>query len=118
MNHTAKNDVSTSLFFLLFRVLFLFRWAFSGLLKDGAGGQKDPLPKICHIYPVMMKLDIVIPYPKKIQKTYKSSDMLLSSAGISVFQLFLYQEILYGDNNKSLIKFFKVLFPSVLVVFV
>ena len=33
----------------------------------------------------MMKLDIVIPYPKKIQKTYKSSDMLVSSADLFFF---------------------------------
>ena len=31
-----------------------------------------PLPKICPIYPTMMKLDKVIPYLKKFLKTYKS----------------------------------------------
>ena len=35
------------------------------------GGQKDPLPKICHTYPTMMKLGI---YLKKIEKIYKSRD--------------------------------------------
>ena len=30
-----------------------------------------PLPKICHTYPEVMKLGTVIPYLKKIQKTYK-----------------------------------------------
>ena len=33
-----------------------------------------PLPKICHTYPTMMKLDTVIPYLKKIQKIYESRD--------------------------------------------
>ena len=39
----------------------------------GGGGQKGPLPKICHIYPTMMKLlYTVIPNPKKIQNIYPS----------------------------------------------
>ena len=43
-----------------------FRWAFPGLLKDW--GQKvAALHKICHIYPIMMKLGRVIRYLKKIQ---------------------------------------------------
>ena len=33
-----------------------------------------PLPTICYTYPTMMKLDTVIPYPKKIQKIYESRD--------------------------------------------
>ena len=37
----------------------------------GERGKKAPLPKICHTYPIMMKLGIVIPYLKKIQKTNK-----------------------------------------------
>ena len=37
-------------------------WVFSGLLTDEERG------------PIMMKLDIVIPYQKKIQKVYKSRD--------------------------------------------
>ena len=41
---------------------------------DGAGGKKTSLPKICYKYPTMMKLGTVIPYLKKIQKTYKSRD--------------------------------------------
>ena len=57
---------------------------FRGCSRMG-GGQKGPHRKICHMYPVMMKLDIVTPYPKKIQKTYKSSDMLLSSADLFFF---------------------------------
>ena len=38
------------------------------------GTKKVPLPKICLTYPTMMTLDTVIPYPKKIQKIYKSRD--------------------------------------------
>ena len=37
---------------------------------EGRGGL-GLLPKICHTYPTMMKLDAVIPYPKKIQKIYE-----------------------------------------------
>ena len=35
-------------------------------------GKRGPLPKICHIYPAMMKLGVVIPCLKKIQKRYES----------------------------------------------
>ena len=44
---------------------------FSGLLTDW-GDNKGPLPKICLTYPTVMAL--VMPYPKKIQKKYKSLD--------------------------------------------
>ena len=47
------------------------------LAAHGSGGEQKgppPLPKICHIYPIMMKLGTVIPYPKKIQKIYESRD--------------------------------------------
>ena len=40
----------------------------------GWGAKKAPLPKICYTYPTMMKLGTVIPYLKKMQKIYKSSD--------------------------------------------
>ena len=40
-------------------------------------GKKGPLPRVCHTYPTMMKLDTVIPCPKKIQKIYESRDTLL-----------------------------------------
>ena len=32
------------------------------------------MSNICHPYPTVMALDTVIPYLKKIQKTYKSRD--------------------------------------------
>ena len=39
-----------------------------GLFGAGHGwwSKKDPLPIICHIYPIMMKLGTVILYLKKI----------------------------------------------------
>ena len=37
-------------------------------------GQKAPLTKICHTYPIMVKLGTVIPYLKKIQKINQSRD--------------------------------------------
>ena len=41
----------------------------------GGRGQKGALlPKICHTYLTMMKPGTVIPYLKKIQKTYESRD--------------------------------------------
>ena len=42
----------------------------------GGGGKKRPLPKICHTYPTMMKIDTIIPYLKKIQNIYESCDTL------------------------------------------
>ena len=38
------------------------------------GGVKGPPPKICHTYSAMMKLAIVIPYLRKIQKILQSHD--------------------------------------------
>ena len=63
------------------------------------GGTKRPLLlKICHTYPTMMKLGTVIPYPKKIQKIYKSRDTPLEFCWHQHFftanqQIFPYQEI-------------------------
>ena len=50
-------------------------------------GQKAPLPKICHTYPTMIKLDTAISYLKKIQKYIKYVTHHLSSADISIFSL-------------------------------
>ena len=55
--------------------LTLFRIGFFGAAhRWGEGVQKGPLPKTCHTYPAMTKLDTVIPYPKEIQKLYESRD--------------------------------------------
>ena len=51
------------------------------------GGQKGPLPKICHTYPTMMKPDTVIPYLKKIQKIYKSRDTSLISLKVVLISI-------------------------------
>ena len=39
------------------------------------GAKRLPLPKICHTYPTIMKLETVIPYLKKIQQIYQSRDI-------------------------------------------
>ena len=64
--------------------LTLFRMGFFGAAHR-RGGQKDPLPKICHTHSAVMKLGTVIPYLKKIQKIYESRDTPLDSADISIF---------------------------------
>ena len=48
-------------------------------IQDGLfqGCQKAPYPKICHIYPTMLKLATVTHYLKKIQKIYESCDAAL-----------------------------------------
>ena len=45
--------------------------------------EKGP-PKICHTYPTTMKLGIVIPYIRKIQKIHNVTQPL-SSPDISIF---------------------------------
>ena len=54
---------------------------FLNLMQDGLfrgcsrmGGGRPHVPKICHTYPTMMKLGILILYAKKIQKIYESCD--------------------------------------------
>ena len=66
--------------------LTLFMTEFFGATQGwGEGGPKVLLPKICHTYPVMMKLGTVIIYQKKIQKIYESCDTALEFCGISIF---------------------------------
>ena len=43
----------------------------------GGGGKRTPSLKSVNTYPTMMKLGRVIPYLKKTQKIYQSSDMSL-----------------------------------------
>ena len=47
---------------------------FQGFSRIRGEPTRPPLPKICHTYPIMMKLGTVIPYLKKIQKIYESRD--------------------------------------------
>ena len=56
---------------------------FWGCSQMREGQKRLPLPKICHTYLTMMKLDIVIPNLKKIQKVYESRDT--PRADISIF---------------------------------
>ena len=64
----------------------------------GGGAFWPPLPKIRHTYFTMMKLGTVIPYPRKIQKMYKSRDTSLEFCWHEHFftgnqQILLQQEI-------------------------
>ena len=55
--------------------LTLFRMGIFGAAHGWEWRVKSfPIPKICHIYPTMMKLGRVIRYLKKIQKIYESRD--------------------------------------------
>ena len=47
--------------------------------------KKDPLPKIYHTYPTMMKFGTVIPHLKNIQKNMNHVTHLLSAADIRNF---------------------------------
>ena len=42
--------------------------------REGEGGKKAPLHKICHSYPTMMKLGTVISYLEKMQGIYELRD--------------------------------------------
>ena len=57
---------------------------FFGAAHGWGGGKKAPISKICQTYPTMMKLGIVIPYLKRIQKikiwiTWHTPWLLLTS---------------------------------------
>ena len=43
-------------------------------MGGGEGAKRPPFFKICHTYPILMKLGTVIHYLEKIQKIHKSSD--------------------------------------------
>ena len=79
--------------------LTLFRMGiFGAALGWGGGAKRPPLPKICHTYPTMMKLGIVISYLKKIQKICESHDTPSDFCWHQHFftgnqQILLYQEI-------------------------
>ena len=48
-------------------LLTLFRMGLFRVAYEWGGGQKGPLPKICKIYPTMMKPATVIPYLRNIK---------------------------------------------------
>ena len=56
----------------LFR-MDLFRAAHGWTWKGGRGGGRISFSEICHTYPTIIKLGIVIPYLKKIQNMHKTS---------------------------------------------
>ena len=59
-------------------LLTLFRMGFFGAAHGWTGDDLfGPLSKICHTFPIIMKLGTVIPYLRKIQKMYKSRDTSL-----------------------------------------
>ena len=69
-------DVASKIIRLnLYSLLTLHRMGLFGAAHgcggEEGGGQKGPLPKICHTYPTMRRLDTVIPYLKKIKKIHK-----------------------------------------------
>ena len=67
---------------------------FFGAAKGWGGAFWPPPPKICHTYPAMMKLGIVIPYLRKIKKYINRVAHPLSSADIvGNKQILLHQEI-------------------------
>ena len=81
-------------------LLLLFNPILDGLFWGCSrkGGQKGPLPKICHTYSTMMKLGPVIPYLKEIQKIYEPRDTLPDFCWHQHFftgnqKILLYQEI-------------------------
>ena len=82
----------------VFFFLTLCRMGFFGAPHGWGEAKKSPLPKICHTYPAMMKLFLVIPYLRKTPKKYKSRDIPLEFCWYQHFviinqQVLLYQEI-------------------------
>ena len=80
----------------------------------GGGGQKDPtLPKICHTYPTMMKLDsytLPIDDAENIRITWQSPWVLLTSAFLPKISKFCYIKKYWYRLH------FDTLFPILLTV--
>ena len=57
-------------------------------------GKKALLPKVCHTYPTMMKLDTVKPYLQKIQSIYKLRDTHLE---------FCWYQLVFTGNQQLLL---------------
>ena len=84
MNHAnngpyqlLKKDPTTKIKAKTLKQLTLFRMDFFGAARGWEGPKSFPLPKIRHTYVTVMKLRIVIPYLRKIQKTYESCNSTL-----------------------------------------
>ena len=69
-------------------------WAFSGMLMDSMT-KKASLPRICHTYPAMMKLDTVMPYLKGIFVISELSDTPLDLSWHQYFFIANQQVLLY-----------------------
>ena len=82
-------------------ILTLFRMGFFEAAHGWGGGvrvKRSPFPKICHTYPIMMKLGTVIPYLMKTPQKYESRDTPLELCWHQDFfignqQIWLYQKI-------------------------
>ena len=61
-----------------FEIYFIQDGIFWSCSRRGQVQKGSPLPNICHIYPTMMKLGVVISYFKKIQKINKSRNNLVT----------------------------------------
>ena len=76
LSRLTDQDFFSMYFPSLIKNMFLTLF-WMGLFRaaHGWGGQKrPPIPKICHTYPTIMKLGIIIPYLRKTQKIYESRD--------------------------------------------
>ena len=78
--------------------LTLFRMGIFGALHVWGGAKKVTLPKMCHTYLAITKLDTVIPDLREIPKIYKSRDTSLKFCWYQYFlsgnqQILIYQII-------------------------
>ena len=99
----------------------------NGLFRDcsrmggwGGGAQKVPLSLQSVIYPTMMRLRTLIPYLKKIQKTYEPRDTTLE---ISIFftgnqRNLLHQEIQIYNSFWYIISVFLFFLESLKIVLI
>ena len=79
LGHQITSCGTKTFYFIDHSISTLFRMVIFGAAdgwreRGGGVAKRPPLPKICHTFPTMMKLDTVIPYLKKIQETYQSRD--------------------------------------------
>ena len=117
---TQMNCNSQSLILLF---LILFRMGFLGTAQEWGGGrgrQKVPLFLQSVIYPTMMRLRTLIPYLKKIQKTYEPRDTTLE---ISIFftgnqRNLLHQEIQIYNSFWYIISVFLFFLESLKIVLI
>ena len=88
--------------FFLMQPVNLFRMGLFGAAHGWL--EKVYLPKICHIYPTMMKLGSVIPYLKNIQKLINHVAHPLSSVHINIFTA-VFSNVCYNKNCRYILQF-------------